>query len=208
MAEDDDEPEWELQGIREAMCEAIGLDVIASYDDLAFDRARLEIEGLWFRETFGSDPQVDVARLRDTLNTMRPFRKSLRFVDGGWRGTAIDGDAHGEIVKHMRAVIDHLEPMLVATLAARGEAAKFRPHGAPGKGRPPKKRTAYLAAELAATFFLDFTGTLPTYSTEGTTPYKRMLDGLFRAIGIKADMRRPAEWAIGQIPQKNLTSAT
>jgi hypothetical protein len=93
----------------------------------------------------------------------------------------------------LRSELDRLEQALNA--AALIERRSVEP------GRTPN-RAARGVALAAAQLYFNITGNRPTYRKEGATKFAVMLADLFAVFEIKADIRRPAEWAIGQISAK------
>ena len=80
------------------------------------------------------------------------------------------------------------------------------------RGRPPNYYARTISLRFAR-FFARKTGKMPTFGTssEGSHPsteYGRILEEIFRILGIEGGIRGPAKWAISQITDDDLKPTT
>lgn len=94
-------------------------------------------------------------------------------------------------LRHLDALDDALRKPVELAIAA----------SPPGAGRRPNRR-AYRIALAAAKVFRDLSGTEPTFWNGGSTPFSRMLERIYAAAGIKADIRKPIEAAMHELKPK------
>jgi hypothetical protein len=80
---------------------------------------------------------------------------------------------------------------------ARGHNGDWRPSGWHGRGARPD-RCAYEVADRLVFLFERLTGNRPAFWNDPNrlTPFGRLVKAVFDELGIKADVRRPAEWAL------------
>ncbi|MCA8908518.1 MAG: hypothetical protein KDA64_11630, partial [Rhodospirillaceae bacterium] len=76
-----------------------------------------------------------------------------------------------------------------------------------GRGRKPNLKAHYVARDLAE-YFAQQKHERPTYGTNSdgrpSTPYTRCLAEIFQILEIDADLRGPAEAAVGAITDEDL----
>jgi hypothetical protein len=91
------------------------------------------------------------------------------------------------------AMLDELRDAVAEVATRHANEIAWRPNGSGGR-RPA--RAPYMVALITARLYRDMTQRQPGFWTNGDTPYARLLEDIFGCLGIRADTRRPAEWAI------------
>jgi hypothetical protein len=70
---------------------------------------------------------------------------------------------------------------------------------APAEQGRPRNEGAYQTALIAVRFFHEATGAEPTFRTDGDTPFSHFLSAIYAEFGIKADLRKPFDWAMSKL---------
>ncbi len=174
-------------------------------------------------------PDHTEGQIEETLRDLRKLRKSLRALDGftlsalrrsadgAYRAALanLEAAAKGGVESAILAAHEELAAAMAqptsewadlkalaqldALEAALTEQAQRVVSIAPsGAGRRPNL-AAYRLAEVAVRAHMELAGSKPTYWTGGSTPFSRMLDSLFNALGVSAQTRKPYEAAMHKL---------
>jgi len=148
------------------------------------------------------DPKAVEKEVDQIIKEIRSLRKRIASMDEYAKSYArrtvqpvYDGSIQPQEDWVDFAALRHVDALEAAMRNLGALAIELSP---PGAGRP-KNRHAHDVALAAAHAFKELTGDDPTFWNTGSTPFSRMVEALFRELGVKAGLRGPIENAMQKL---------